>query len=212
MKTSAKILAVAIVAMFCSAACIVAVSDDSDADKVIYHYYIQLKDDTINAKPIQKWLGSYDATSQSKESYLTGLKKGLDDAGLKYVMGASGWLTSIDVFATHGDFDFESDYYSFAVYYADGKEWKATSTYEEGNTFAIVFDKYLWQEEYDKLSDKDKEKYHLDPYGYATKLPTVSTTDYKSGSDMTLYIIIGAIIVVALVVVVFVYVKKNKTA
>jgi hypothetical protein len=209
MMTKSKILTVAIVAMFCATAFAVVATEENDADKVTYHIYLQLNDNTINEKPIEKWLDPYDANSKSKDNYLAALKAGLSAAKLDYVISDSGWLSSIGDYASHGEWG-SLEYYGFAIYYADGKNWETTSTYDEGTTFCIVFDKYLTQSEYDKLSDKDKEKYYDSGWGYATKLPTVSTTAWESNNTM-LYIIIGIVAVIVVIAVVF-FVMKKKNA
>lgn len=210
MKMKSKVLAVAVVAMFCATAFAVVATEDNDADKVTYNIYIQLNDNTINTKPIEKWLDSYEAPSKSKANYIAALKAGLDKAGLKYEMSDSGWLSSIGDYATHGEWG-SLAYYGFAVYYADGKEWEPTSSYEEGTTFAIVFDKYLTESEYKELSDKDKEKYEHNDYGYATLLPTVSTTSWES-SNMMLYIIIAVVVIVIIACAAFFFMKKKKAS
>ena len=210
MKMNSKILAVAVVAMFAATAfAVMADSEEDDGANVTYHFYLQLNDDTINEVPINKWLVSYDASSQSKASYIAGLKYALDKAGLEYGIGDSGWLSFIGDYQTHGTWDNITDYYSFAIYYADGDKWVTTSTYDEGTTFAIVFDKYLWQFEYDELSEKEKAKYYDSGWGYASKLPTVGTTSYDSSM---LYIIIGVVAIIVIIAVVFFVMKKKKTA
>mgnify|MGYP006988898118 CR=1 FL=1 len=205
MKMNAKIMAVAIVAMFCAAGFVSVLADEDDADKVTYHYYLQLNDDTTSKKAVSEWLTSYSASSQSKESYLEGLIEALSDSGYDYEFNDT-WIVNIAGFSGHGAWDNVSDYYSFAVYYADGEDWKATSTYDEGTTFAIVFDKYLWQSDYDKLSDDEKEQYEYSSYGYASKLPTVSTTDYEGNSIIIMYTAIIVVVIVVDVVVVIVVV------
>lgn len=209
MKMGSKILTVAIVAMFCATAFAVVAEENDAADKTTYHIYIQLHDNTINAKPVDMWLDAYDASAQNKDNFITALKAGLDKAKMSYDISESGWLSKIADYATHGEWG-STSYYGFAVYYADGKVWKSTSTYDEGTTFAIVFDKYLTDGEYKALSDADKEKYEYNDWGYATFLPTVSTTAWESSSNMGMFLIIGAIVVVVLIIAVFFYTKKQK--
>ena len=69
---------------------------------------------------------------------------------------------------------------------------------------------YLTADEYKALSEKEKEKYYDNPYGYATYLPEVSTTAWESSSNMSMFLIIGAIVVVVLIVAVFLYTKNKK--
>jgi len=210
MKMGSKILTVAIVAMFCATAFAVVAEENDAADKTTYHIYIQLNDNTINAKPIEMWLDSYDASAQSKEGFFAALKAGLDKAKITYDIADSGWISKIGDYATHGEWG-STSYYGFSVYYADGKVWKTTSgDYNEGTTLSVVFDKYLTDEEYKALSDADKAKYEYNAFGYASLLPSVSTTAWESSSNMGMFLIIGAIVVVVLIVAVFLYTKKQK--
>jgi hypothetical protein len=209
MKMNSKILAVAVVAMFAATAfAVLADSEDDDAANVTYHYYLQLNDDTSNAVPINKWLVSYDASAQTAANYLDGLCYALQKAELDYEF-TGNWIVNIGGYESHGSWDNISDYYGFAVYYASGNEWKATSTYDEGTTFAIVFDKYLWQFEYEELSDKDKAKYLYNDWGYATKLPTVGTTSYD---NTMMYIIIAVVVIIIIIAIIFFVMKKKKNA
>lgn len=208
MKMGSKILTVAIVAMFCATAFAVVAEENDAADKTTYHIYIQLNDNTINAKPIEMWLEPYDASAKSTEEFFKALKSGLDKAKISYVINDT-WLSKIGDYATHGEWG-STSYYGFASYYADGKDWKEVTTYAEGTTVAIVFDKYLTMDEYNALSEKDKAKYYNNPYGWASLLPTVSTTGWESSSNMGMFLIIGAIVVVVLIVAVFLYTKKQK--
>ena len=212
METKSKILAIAVVAMFCATAfAITAAEDDDAADKATYHIYIQLNDSTINATSQEKWLNAYDADAKSKDNYLKALKSGLDAANLKYEISDSGWLSSIGDYKTHGDWG-SVQYYGFAVYYADGNTWKTTSTYDEGTTFAIVFDKYLTDDEYKALSESDKAKYEYNTYGYATLLPKVSTTSWETPADNTMIYIIVAIVAIIIIAVIAIYFIKKRNA
>ncbi len=205
MKMNTKILAVAVVAMFAVTAFTFVADENDAADKVTYHFYIQCNDETLNATPINKWLDAYEAESQSKDSFIAGLSASLDKADIDYDIGTSGWINSIGEYATHGEW--LAEYYGFAIYYADGEEWESTSTYAESTTFAIVFDKYLSSAEYEELTEDEQKNYLDSGWGYATKLPTVSTTGYDN--SMMMYIIIAVVVIIIIAAAVFFLKKKN---
>ncbi len=217
MKNNTKILAVAIVAMFSLTAFAVLDTDNNDAASVQYHIYIQLYDDSIDAISQEIWIIN-DQVDQSKDSYINALKQGLDDQELSYEISASGWLSAIGDFVVHGGWDetYQPDnYYGFAIYYADGDEWKLTSTYAESNTMAVVFDRYLSASEYEALSDSEKEYYAVDQYmGYATSLPTVSTTAYETIvniiMDFIIYIVVAIVVAVVIGLAIVIWVAKKK--
>ena len=74
-----------------------------------------------------------------------------------------------------------------------------------------MFDKYLTEDEYQKLSDKDKEKYEHSDWGYASLLPKVSTTSWES-SNMMLYIIIAVVVIVIIAAAAFFFMKKKNAS
>jgi hypothetical protein len=151
-------------------------NDDSSAETeiVTYHFYLQLNDGT---NTVDQWVLDQDAESQTSSSYNTALKAALDAAGMTYVISDSNWVTSITsngiTYSSTGTWKADG-YRGFSIYYANGNNWKATSNYSEGTTFAIVLDKYAFTEP----SDISKYDTSNASYGYWALLPTESTTGY----------------------------------
>ena len=170
-----------------------------------YHFNLQLNN---GEKSLNVWLKEQSTSSLSKQNYISSLKAALDADGFTYVMSTSGWLTSITkdgvTYAGSGTWG-EAGYYGFAMYYADGQSWLATSSYAEGNVFSIVLDEY-------KFTDPQSDAYLDSGYGYWSLLPTQSTDGYGSGdgaSNMVLYIAIAVVLIVIVVAVVFFITKKK---
>ena len=157
-----KGFAIAVIAvMVCSAFAITVADDDSSAadGATEYKFQVQMNDGT-NSYFVQG--------SHSGESFAVALKATLDDKGLTYDIADSGWVNSITANGvTYASGTWGSEpYYGFAIYYLDGKEWKTTVTYDEGSTFAVVFDQYLF------TAPSDASKYLDSGFGYWTLLPS----------------------------------------
>ncbi len=189
-----KGFAIAVIAvMVCSAfAVVMADSDDSAADGATeYSFQIQLNDGT----------NSYFATGKyDSNNFADALMGLLDSKGATYSISASGWISSITANGiTYASGTWGSEpYYGFAIYYLDGNEWKATSTYNESSTFAVVFDKYLFT----APTGDDASKYMDSGYNYWTLLPE-SVSDGDGDSNILIYVGAAILAIIAIAVIVF---------
>ncbi len=138
-----------------------------ESGAIPYTFYLQLNDKEFNScevcLPVQY------ASSVSAENFGTLLKAAVEEYGGSISISGN-WLTSItvdDVTYASGT-EWAPPYWGFSVYYADNGSWKAVSTYDEGTTFAVVYDEYQFFDESRILND------NAITYGMTYCLPDVS--------------------------------------
>lgn len=199
-----KILTVAIVAIFCAVGFSVMADDNDAAGGVTYHIYLQMNDNTSDALPVNKWLKPYQAETTGFDSFKAALEYGCNDAGMNVTM-LLGAITAIGPYSIHGDSEDYSKYYGFTIYSAIGDKWDTVTYSGNTSTYAVVFDKFLSESEYNELSEKDKSGYMLNNLllvKYASKLPNTSTAGYDNTMLIVAGIVAGVIIIAAAVVLV----------
>ena len=204
----AKFLTVAIVAMFCATGFALMAEEDDAAGGVTFHIYLQMNDDTSNSLPVNMWLKPYQTESTGYESFQAALEYGCREANMDVTM-LLGTITSIGAYGIHGDPDDYSKYYGFTIYSAIGDKWDTVTYAGNTTTYAVVFDKFLSESEYNALSEKDKSGYMLNNLllvKYASKLPNTSVTGYDNTMLIVAGIVAGVIIIAAIV---FVVKKKH---
>jgi ABC-type Fe3+-siderophore transport system permease subunit len=139
----------------------------SVASSVTYRIYVEMDDGTNS---VETWTPDISGNDQSSDSFVTALKTGLDSLSYTYSIAYSGKISSITAdnvtYSTSGTYGTEP-YYAFTVYYADGDEWKVSSSYNEGTTMAIVFAKVLF-------TNPENDKYVANGSAW-TLLPDVNT-------------------------------------
>ena len=132
--------------------------------------------------------------------------KGWDKASLKY-NGASISM------------NYDGSGSNSSAYAKDGKWEHTTDTavqYVENTTLAMGFKGYITSTVYDTLSDADKEMWVFDfeykgtSYYYANfKEPVDGWNTPSKENNTVLYIVVGAVAVVAILAIVFFFIKKK---
>lgn len=130
---------------------------------------IQLNDGTNKVDLVK--LEGQKVNNLDRNSFLTALKAALDTAGYTYEIGVDG-ITSITVDGTTYKVSGtgENPFYGFTVYYYenDSGKWVGTSTYDESDTFCVVFDEYVYTNPSDdNYADSGKGYWTVAPGGKA---------------------------------------------
>ena len=173
-----KTLAIAVVAMFCVSAFVMAAdTDDSsaaDENKLTYSFYLELKDGT-NSYSARLPDVTIDGSEMTGDNYQAAVTAACTAAGLTVTFGSYNMISSLVADAVTYEGSAYSDwgtdnYYNYSVYYSKGGQWNSASL-NESTTYVLVFDKYEFSE------PANPENYFKNgdaTYGYYwTPLPTV---------------------------------------
>jgi len=212
MKMSGKLLAVAIVAMFCVTAFAVVADENDAADSKTYHFYVEILDEkgelvvgqwhTFTCeKNNSAWAAQATSAFQSvMASYVNSVRD-------YYVVGNEEGVR----------FYYDSDEFWPACYYSKDGKWAlvsdtATEYINADNTAIVMYPPSLYMKmfyatELPVGADAKDYIYVEESWGsYYMKLPNAGV---PNNSDMTLYLIIGAIVVIAIVVIGYFFLKKK---
>ena len=191
-------------------------------EMVDYKIYIQCNDGPDHS--FSKWVTSKQP-GISGNSLVSARILGAKEAGFTVVKGTMGPGSVKSVTAdgytykSHGDYPMDpadyptADYWSFAGFCKDGDkdEWKYFESGDEEKitVAANTYNKYYFADPQD--STYYKHEFGGGMGGYWVKLPGVSPSDAdkKANNNLVLYIVIGAVAVVAVAAVAFFLLKKK---